>query len=65
MKTRDGQKLTQVAMDGIIADTKVILESTLKRVQKEVLERVSGLGVMEDEGIEELKAIFSKLMSQL
>lgn len=57
LKTRDGKKLTQVAVDGIIADTKVIIESTLKNVEKKVHEAIGGV-TMTDEQTDALKAIF-------
>ena len=55
MKTRDGKRLTQVAVDGIIFDTKVVLDTTLNNVEKKVLENVT----MTDEQKKKLKTIFS------
>ena len=38
LKTRDGQKLTQVATNGIIKNTNTILQSTIELIQKRVFE---------------------------
>lgn len=57
LKTRDGKKLTQVAMDGIIADTKVVLKSTLQKVGKKLMERIGP--TITDVLKEELKSVFS------
>lgn len=40
MKTRDGLKLTQKATDSVLSDVKLLLESTMERVESEVLKKV-------------------------
>lgn len=57
LKTRDGKKLTQVATDGIIADTKVMLQSTLKNLEKSIIQRIGP--TMTDVQIEEVRSVFS------
>ena len=55
MKTRDGKRLTQVAVDGIISDTKVVVDATLRYVERNVLKKVT----LTAEQQEELKSVFS------
>lgn len=56
LKTRDGKKLTQVSTNGIINDTKIILQSTLEAIEKKVLGMEPALT---DAQIATVKDIFS------
>ena len=46
LKTRDGQKLTQVTADGIICDTKVILQNRVEAIERAVFKKIEDLGVV-------------------
>lgn len=54
LKTRDGRKITQVALDGIISDTKTIIQSTLENVEKKLLAEVN----LTETQKEEIRSIF-------
>lgn len=60
LKTRDGRKLTQVATNGIIQDTKVILQSTIEVIQKKVLEVFETEEIaLTDPQLEKIQSIFA------
>lgn len=46
LKIRDGRGLTQVATDGIIADTKLIVQSSIQAVEKKLLDKIDSLGLI-------------------
>ena len=60
MKTRDGKKLTQVTTDGIIQDTKLMLQSTVENLERKVMEKISSLSTPVTSGeLTEIRAVFS------
>ena len=60
LKTRDGKGLTQVATDGIIADTKLMIQSSLQYAETKVLEMIDRIGVaLTEPQCQELKVIFA------
>ena len=60
MKHRDGRKLTQVVTNGIIQDTKIILQSTIDRVQKNVTEFIRSEKIqLTDQQLVKFAALFS------
>lgn len=60
MKVRDGKGLTQVATDGIVQDTKIVLQNTLDSVREKLLEKLGNLphSLTEDQ-LEDLMSVFS------
>lgn len=60
LKTRDGKQLTQVTTDGIIQDTKLILQSTVENLERKVMEKIANLGIaVTTDQLTEIKAVFS------
>lgn len=60
LKTRDGRKLTQVATNGIVQDTKTVLQSTIEVVQKKVLETFESEEIsLTDQQLEKITSIFA------
>lgn len=61
MKIRDGKGLTQVATDGILQDTKIVLQSTLDSVKEALLNKLRDLPVtMTEYQVSDLASVFSE-----
>ena len=41
MKIRDGKQLTQVATDGILQDTKLLIETTVENIERKIMEKLN------------------------
>lgn len=60
LKTRDGRKLTQVATNGIIQDTKIIVQSTVEAIQKKVFEAIRNTEIpLTDQHLATIDAVFA------
>ena len=59
LKTRDGRKLTQTAMDGIIQDTKIIVEHVVDELEQKIMKTLENLGTITPNGISEVLCVFS------
>lgn len=60
LKIRDGRNLTQVATNGIVEDTKVIVQSSIQDIEKKVFEKINSTGiVMTNHQLADLKAVFT------
>ena len=59
LKTRDGRKLTQTAMDGIIQDTKIIVEHVVDELEQKIMKTLENLGTITPNGISEVLSVFS------
>ena len=59
LKIRDGRKLTQVATDEIINDTKIVLQNTTEVIEKKVIDKIKNLGVVSDDQLAEIRGIFN------
>lgn len=60
LKTRDGRRITQVALDGILQDTKSFIECSLDTLEVTVVEKLEESGMRGDE-ICSIRDLFSSL----
>lgn len=59
LKTRDGRKITQKAVDGIVQDAKILVQNTLQSIERRVFDKMNHLGVeLTDGELDELKTVF-------
>ena len=59
LKVRDGTELTQTVMDGILRDTKNIVQCTLDVLERSVIRKLEGFTVLSSEKIAEIRSIFT------
>ena len=60
LKTREGRKLTQVAMNGVVHDVQTMLQFTLEAVEQKFLDKIKAGGVaITEEQLEDLRSVFS------
>ena len=57
LKTRDGKKLTQVTTNGIMEDSKLLVQNTVQTIERRVMETLSFGGVADDI-ISKVQAVF-------
>lgn len=57
LKTRDGRKLTQTATDGILQDTRAILECTIDTLEQKVMRRLEGIDTLAPEDVSEIQSL--------
>ena len=60
LKTRDGRRITQVALDGILQDTKSIIEHSLDTLEVKVVEKLEESGMSGNE-ICSIRDLFSSV----
>ena len=59
LKVRDGRKLPQTVMDGIVQDTANIVECTVDVLERSVMQKLEGFTVLSSEKIAEIQSIFT------
>ena len=56
LKTRDGRRLTQVATDGIVHDTRMLIKNTVCAARKQVIQKIAELDIpVSDSQLSDLK----------
>lgn len=59
LKTKEGRKLTQVAMNGIVHDVQTMIECTLETIEQQVLDKIEAAGItVTDEQLQDLRSTF-------
>lgn len=60
LKTRDGRRLTQVATDGIINDTRMLIKSTVCAARKKMIQKLTELDIpINDSQLSDLQEVLN------
>ena len=59
LKSRDGRKLTQTTMDGILQDTRNIVECTVDVLEASVLKKLQAFDRLTSEQVAEIRSLFT------
>ena len=59
LKTRDGRRLTQTATNGILQDTRIILERTVDMLQEKVMQKLKAVNTISSEDVSEIQSVFT------
>ena len=59
LKCRDGRKLTQTVMDGILQDTKNIVERTVDVLEQSVIKKLQAFNTLSSEEVAEIQSLFT------
>lgn len=60
LKTKEGRKLTQVAMNGVVHDVQTMVQSMLEAVEQKLLDKFKTGGIATtEEQLQDLRSVFS------
>ena len=60
LKTRDGKKITQTAMNGVVADTKILIEKAVESLESEVMKKLDEFPCLRADDKQSIKEVFAE-----